>query len=64
MNNKDADQSAQMRRLVCTFVVRKPWRLVEPYFMSWNRVCFLCIQDAPKTTKNSYTYPWNMELET
>ena len=28
-NNKDADQSAQMCRLVCAFVVRKPQRQVS-----------------------------------
>ena len=28
MNNKGNDQTAQMRRLVCTFVVRKPQRQV------------------------------------
>ena len=28
MNNKGADQSARMRRLVCAFVVRKPRRQV------------------------------------
>ena len=40
MNNKGADQTAWMRRLICAFVVRL-WHK-QVFFMTWL-LCFFCI---------------------
>ena len=46
-NNKGADQSARMRRLVCTFVVRKPpktgFLASRPILTQFPVICYMLI---------------------
>ena len=53
MNNKGADQTAQMGRLVCAFVVRKPPKnaFLKAHIMLVNRAGIreLCVRITEKT---------------
>ena len=52
MNNKSADQTARMRRLVCAFVVRKP---PKTGFLATRPSCFCFHYDVICLT-NAYFY--------
>ena len=59
MNNKGADQSARMRRLVCAFVVRKPLRTgfvaTRPIFACCSQCSVMLTADGGNRSSAIYS---------